>query len=72
MRGFEIRHEIGDQIIVAVAILLEQQMTVIIDIARIILKPSFQRSVRRWAIVQGQCRNSPAPSVWKSGTSMKH
>lgn len=56
MRGSEISHEIGDQIIVAVAILLEQQVTVIVDIARIVLKPSRQRSLWWWANMQGQCR----------------
>ena len=46
MRGFKIGHEIGDQIIVAVTILLKQKVTVIVDLARIVFKPSCQRSLR--------------------------
>ena len=72
MRGFEVSHEIGDQIIVAGAGLFKQQVAVIVDIARIGLKPSRQSSLRWWAIMQGQFRTPPpGPYVWKLGDRMK-
>lgn len=57
MRRLKIGHEIGDQIIVTVAILLKQEVTIIVYIARIVLKPSCERSLWWWATVQGQCRS---------------
>lgn len=51
MGGFEISDQISNQIVVTVAILLEQQMPIVADFARIFRKPSCQRSFWWSAIV---------------------
>jgi hypothetical protein len=59
VRGFKIPHKFFHQLVIYIALLLQQEMPVIALSAWIGLKPAIERLLWRWAGVQRQFRILP-------------